>query len=166
MKRILSPAIALALLAAPARGAALQVTRELWGFDGKAVPERVNLLSLEIHNPDQQPFSGTLDLYRVDGMGSRRGARIVEPGFYLWAGARKWVQLLVYVGDEHEQWVLSWGLLARERAKLKAPAAGPPARVLLADPKNPFGGATGLRTFRSDLFPTTVIAMDGLHSLA
>jgi len=76
------------------------------------------------------------------------------------------VQLLVYVGDEHEQWVLSWGLLARERAELKRPAVGPPARVLLTDPKNPFGGATGLRTFRSDLFPTTVIAMDGLHSLA
>ncbi|MBM4041080.1 MAG: hypothetical protein FJ290_21480 [Planctomycetes bacterium] len=170
MRRIAT--VACVLLAASARAATLKVGTVYWGFNGTVVPGRINLLSVELANPSPVPFDGELRLYKDSGVGGRVDASLVEPCF-LSPDGHRWVQFYPYVRGEHEAWLLEWGPGADDRCELGKLGAlgkltlGPPARVALYDP----GAATGMsgdpsiKHFPDHLFPVTVAATDGLHSV-
>ena len=167
MVRVATLILAAAILGvAPACAAALEVSQSQWGFDGKVVPGRIAILSVEVGNPSAAPFDGVLRLHKETGLGGRVDAPLVEPCF-LSPGAARWVQFYPYVRDEHEAWVLEWGLGAKERHLLPGIEVGPPARVVLHDPDDPLASGRGVRfrPFRENLFPPTVAATDGLHSV-
>jgi hypothetical protein len=154
----------LAALVAPARAATLDVIQHRWGFDGRAVPDRINLLSIEISNPSSMPFQGFLKLVRAAAVGQESGAELVA-GCYLAPGQTKWVQFFPYIRRRNEAWTVEWGLGLEGRARLRGPTLGPPARVVLHDPADILSGEARFRAFPDGLFPTTVAATDGLHSV-
>ncbi len=164
--------VASVLLAAAASASALDVTAVLWGFDGKVMPGRINLVSVELSNQSPAPFDGELRLYKDNGVGDRVDAPLIEPCF-LSPGAQRWVQFYPYVRSEREAWFLAWGPGAdnrRELGKLGALSKltfGPPARVVLYDPESPTarGGDANIKHFPDHLFPTTVAAMNSRNCL-
>ncbi len=153
---------ALISTALPAAGQ-LVVQQARWGFDGRVVPCRVNLLSVLVANPGAGAFDGAMTLRKSIGMGAR-DAPIVEP-CYVAAGTERWVQLYPYVGSEQEAWTLVWGPRGDDRLDLPEVKFGPPATVLLADPDDPFPGNAGMKLFPVGLFPPSVGATDGLHAV-
>ncbi len=150
-----------ALCAAAATARGVEVRRVLWGFDGKAVPERVNLLSVQVDNPTAQPVSADAAVYAADPAGGRTGARIVQP-LYLAPRASRWLQFDIYVGGTGERWMLETG---DRTHRLDPPQLGPPACVYLQDPGSLRGSVPNLKGFPDELFPTSVAATDGLGSL-
>lgn len=157
MKRLLLILLALARVAS-----ALEVRETIWGFNGQATPGAFNPLSVLVENPATAPFDGALELVETRGGGSV-GARLVQPVFVAPFTAR-WVQFYPFVSRENE-WLLSWGHRAQERAEVATPKFTAPVRVLLADANDTFARPTKLRTFPENLFPPTVSATDGLASV-
>jgi hypothetical protein len=148
-----------AVLAVPA--AALEVEEVRWGFDGLAVPERMNLLSVLVSNPKGDPFDRVVTLHRDDGIGRRVGERF-GAACYVAPFKSRWLQFYPYVSGEGEPWVLSFAPL--DTHKLKAPRLGPPAIIRLADTTSTASGTSGVRSFPAELFPSTVCATDGLYA--
>ena len=161
-RRILAAAaLLLCGLVSPVRG--LTVQEVLWGFDGQVVPDRINLLSLLVVNDTGTPFSGTLELYRTDGL-KPVGASEVQDCFLAPFGTR-WVQFYTHNSGENEEWILRWGRGLRQSMELTVPRLGAPARVLLNDPGDPFARSGSLKAFPEDIFPVTVAATDALESI-
>jgi hypothetical protein len=161
MKRLF--AIVLFVAFAATAASALEVRQVVWGFDGKTLPHRINPVSVEIYNPSDKPFEGFLDLHRTIPMVGRVGERNVTP-LFLSPRSSKWMQFYVYVGD-NETWMLSWGAGAKNAFPLPAPTAGAPARVMLTTGAQLTARGPRMKTFPDFLFPPSVTAMDGLHSL-
>ena len=161
MRRAAGLLLAGMLWAAGAHAGALAVGRAVWGFDGRVVPERINLLSVELTNASAAPVEPRLRLVRSFRLGGRLGAPL-EQQCYLSPGATRWVQFYPYVPSDDDVWTLELGMAAR--VELKPPKLGAPARVLLQDPETPLAGGR-LPTFPDHLFPPTVAATDGLHSV-
>jgi hypothetical protein len=161
MKRLF--AIALLLACSALSSVALEVRQVVWGFNGQVLPYRINPVSIEIHNPTKKTFDGELDLHRVMPLVGRVGERTVLPCF-LSPNTSKWVQFFVYAG-ENDLWELSWGAGANNSYTLPAPTSGAPARVLLTTGDQLTARGSKLKGFPEYLFPPSVGAMDGLHSL-
>ncbi len=149
------------LCAAAAAAHGVEVKQVTWGFDGRAVPERVNLLSVLLDNPSARPVNAEAAVYLGDLAGGRAGARIEQP-LYLAPFASRWVQFRVYVGQMGQRWVLDTG---DRTHRLDPPLLGPPARVYLLEPDALSGRVPNLKTFPDELFPTSVAATDGLASV-
>ena len=149
------------LAAAPV--SALEVKQVIWGFDDHVVPGRFNLLSVLIANSSNDPFDGTVNFYKSRGMADRVGALYSAP-CYLSPLTTRWVQFYVFIQNQYDQWRLEWGHGDNEHYDLDAPKWGPPATVLLTDPDAP-EAAGAIKQFPDDLFPPTVAATSGLHSL-
>ncbi|MGB8170959.1 MAG: hypothetical protein WCF18_25880, partial [Chthoniobacteraceae bacterium] len=156
--------LSLALLFLAGRGWALEVRETRWGFDGKVVPGRLNLVSVLISNPGQATFDGVITLRETTGVGGGSGAPIVQP-IFLSARSERWVQFAAFINAGYENFEIEWGRGSREHHALMSATAGPPARVLLIDASNPFASGGGLKVFPDALFPTAVAATDGLDSV-
>ena len=156
---VVMAALALGLAARPAQ--ALEITRVLWGFDGRAVPERVNLLSVLVDNPVATPYNGDATVYQTDPTGKREGALVAQP-LYVGPFGSRWVQFAVYVAGDQEDWTLE---LARRGHRLDAPTLAAPARVYLLYPDAVSVRAMDAKSFPEDLFPSSVSATDGLDSV-
>jgi hypothetical protein len=154
----------LILLLLGLEASALEVRETRWGFDGRVVPGRMNLVSLLVANPANSPFDGTLTLHEAAGVGGQNGAPFVQP-IFLSARGERWVQFEIFIGSGYEDFVVEWGRGSRERHELMHPPIGPPARVLLSDPTNPFAAGGAMRVFPDVLFPTTAAATDGLDGV-
>ena len=155
---------ALALLVV-ARVEALEVSPPLWGFDGKVVPERFNLVSVLVTNPGGAAFDGTMILAPTLGFGGPRGATYVQPVF-LSPQASQWVQFEVFIGSGVEEFTLSWGRGAKERESFdRQIPTGAPACVWLVDADDAFARPGAFKAFPDHLFPTTVVATDGLDAV-
>ena len=153
----------LLLLLAPA-AEALNVVEVRWGFDGRAVPDRINPVSILLFNPSSKPYDGLLSLSKRDAFGARLGAGVVEP-CYLSPSASRWVQFYVPVEEPEETWTLAWGEGSLERAVLPVARLGAPATVML-DESEPGGHRSGaVPRLPDELFPTDVSCLDGLHSV-
>ena len=146
------------------RGGALEVVEHEWGFGGRAVPQRINILSVLVANRSDQPFDGQMTLTKTLPMGGGLGARLVRPCF-LSPGATRWVQFYPYLQRSGESWALVWGRGAGGQMTLTSPKLTPPARVLLVQPDDPLIRATKLPTMPDSLFPPTVAATDGSYSI-
>ncbi|MDQ3622497.1 MAG: hypothetical protein M3463_08425 [Verrucomicrobiota bacterium] len=164
MPRLLLPALLLWLSIAAGAGA-LEVRQTLWGFDGRVVPGRMSPFSVLLANPGNAPFDGEVVLRQLGGLGGHSGAPYVQ-AVYLAPRSERWVQFHAFMDSSAHEFALSWGRGAKERVELDAPAAGPPARVLLSDPDNPFAAGGSLKVFPDQLFPTTVAATDSLDAVA
>ena len=70
MKRFL---LSFLFLLVTSQAYALDAQEVIWGFDGKAVPGRFNILSILLHNPTEHAYEGVLALSKNDGLGSRQG---------------------------------------------------------------------------------------------
>ena len=158
-----SAVLFLLLLIAPA-AEALDVVEVRWGLDGRAVPDRINAVSIFLSNPSNNPYDGVLALSKSDAFGTQLGATVLEP-CYLSPSARRWVQFYVPVEDPEESWTLTWGDGPSARAALPVARLGPPATVMLDDPDQT-GYVTGAIARLPDLlFPTDVSGLDGLHGV-
>jgi hypothetical protein len=143
---------------------ALEIRETLWGFDGRVVPGRMNVISVRVANPGGGTFEGELNLRESGGVGAAGGAPYVQP-VYLAPQSERWVQFTIFIGTGYEDFVVSWGRGSRDSYSLIHPALGPPARVILIDAQNPFAGSSRLRALPDTLFPTTAAATDGLDGV-
>lgn len=143
---------------------ALEIKQMRWGFDGKVLPDRFNLLSVLVaQEPGGQPFDGELVLTETRGTEQGVGAPLVQP-LYLTPGTERWVQFVAVVSQE-EEWRLRWGKGAKSVAPVPAPKLGPPAAVVLMDLASVFAPDLRLPGFPEDLFPTSVAATDSLDQV-
>ncbi len=149
--------------------ASLKVEQTRWGFDGKCVQERFNLLSVRIVNPGTESFDGELVLRKHRGGGGRLDAvdaPVIEP-LYLAPGAGRWVQFYAYVDrPTFEIWSLSWGKGAKNEAQLpQQSTTGENAAVVLDDSGALGALRVGARIFPEEIFPARVTACDALKSV-
>lgn len=143
---------------------ALEVQQVTWGFDGRVVPGRFNLLSVLVANPAGAAFDGAVNLYKTRGLAERVGAVYTAP-CYLAPLTERWLQFYVYIANPYDRWRLEWGRGPGEHQDVPAPKWGPPAQVLLSDAQAPAGESSVFRQFPDDLFPPTVAATSGLDSV-
>jgi len=143
---------------------ALEIRQTRWGYDGKVMPNRFNLLSVLVaQEGGGRPFEGELVLGDSRGGPQTFGAPYVQP-LYLSPGTQRWVQFVSFIGAEGE-WRLTWGKGDKTSAVVPAAKFGPPATVLLLDPASVFAPNARLAAFPDDLFPTSVAATDALDQL-
>ena len=131
-----------------------------WGFDDRAVPRKFNLLTFEIQNKTGKPFDGPIRLRRLFGT-SPTGVELVQR-IYLPPFQKRVVQFTPYVFDHSDEWELRWGDTLKDTYTVEMARLGIGSRVMLNDPLSTSGLASGLRGFREDRFPNSVIGTDTL----
>ena len=162
-----SAVVVCALLLSATSAGAIEIEEVQWGFDGKVIQNRFNLVSIAISNPTPNAFEGTLVLRRTFRGGERRGARLVENVYLGPYEPKRWVQFYPYILNDHEEWVLTWNR-GRNRFKLVPQqqfSREGPARVMLVDSNSLVVRGGNLKQFDELLFPPMVTATDGLHSV-
>lgn len=143
---------------------ALEIKQTRWGFDGKAMPDRFNLLSVLVaQEPGGKPFDGELVLTETRGGEQAVGAPLVQ-ALYLTPGTERWVQFVPLVSQEYE-WRLRWGKGDKSVAPVPEAKLGPPGAVVLMDAASVFAPSLRLPGFPEDLFPTNVAATDALDQV-
>jgi len=156
-----------ALLFAAVSAPALDVAQVKWGFDGRVVPNRFNIVSVLLANSSPEPFDGVVTFYKNRGLAERVGA-IYQTSCYVSPRMTRWVQFYVYTDSPYDQWHLEWGRGANDFRDLKeddAPKWGAPAQVLLSDSDTTVSITSVFKQFPDALFPATVAATGGLGSL-
>lgn len=146
---------------------AVEIVDVRWGFDGKVVRHRFNLLSILVDNPKPDPFDGELRVQKTINGGQDVDAVLVEP-VYVGPFARKWVQFYPYVGMDYESFRLQEVDQAGHRfpwVDLPDPRRGWPARVLVESAGSPALRGVPVKRFPDELFPPFVTATDSLQAL-
>jgi len=134
----------------------------IWGFDNKVVPGYINPLSVRVFNDTPEPFDGELKLQRR--WGGQKPTILVQP-IYVSPYTERWVQFPVYLAGAESAWTLTWGRRPGESLSLDTPRRGPPTRVILNDDSILGAGQIKLPQFPAHLFPASVTALEGLHSV-
>lgn len=142
----------------------LQVNEARIGFDGTVQRRTFLPLSFEVRNLSTVPWKGTVRITRNTGRRQRLGA-VVEIEVSLQPEEARWVQAVVYVLDEFEDWLIEWGPGERNRYLVSNFQVGPRPTILVYDPDavNPAAGV--LRRLPEQLFPTSVAATAGLRGV-
>jgi hypothetical protein len=143
---------------------AIEVEQVVWGFDGRAAPDSFIPLSLLIGNPSSEPFEGSLQLIRQNGIGERVGAKVVEP-IYISPFASRWVQFYPFVDDRGNKWTLSWNRGMRRYNIPNPTLSSEPARILLDDPRDLTQRGGSLKRLPENLFPPMVTATAALGAV-
>ncbi len=143
----------------------LLVREPVLGFGGVFLPDRFNLVSVEVQNTGAQPFEGRISL-EDDGRG---GAVPYEQPLFLSPGASRWVQFYPFVSG-YQRWSLTWKdkdghgdsvpLRSDENVKI-----GAPVTVIFNGPDSPRSQQSRLRPFLENLFPPAVAVTEGLHGV-
>ena len=143
----------------------LIVRNPLAGFAGAFVPERFNLVSVEVQNVGAQPFEGVMAL---DDGGYGGGRVPFEQPVFVSPGATRWVQFYPYVTTGYQRWELSWRDKAGKgdsmplRSEDNMKSSGP-VTVIFDSPDSPRGQQSRLRPFLENLFPPSVVGTEGLY---
>ncbi len=146
--------------------AELVVRNPVAGFGGGFVPERFNLLSVEVVNTGAQPFEGVIAL---DDGGFRGSPVKTEQPLFVSPGSTRWVQFYPYVTG-YQRWEISWAdkqgrgdsmSIMRDEDSVRS---GAPVTVVFNSPDSPVTQQTRLRPFVESLFPPSVTATPGLHA--
>jgi len=136
-----------------------------WGFDGRAVPGRFNLLSVEIRNSGDMPFEGTLSLRRLlTTAGAWTGIEHAE-AIFVGPFSQKLVYFYPYILVTADEWELRWGESLDDTYVVERPALSNGDRVILNDQELLSGIIPGLKGSRDDLFPPTVTGTDTLRTV-
>jgi hypothetical protein len=161
--------IGLTLLCWTGGAHAVDVVEIRWGFDGRVLRHRFNVLSLLVNNPRAEAFDGELVLHKLLGPGQRVDAAVVEDVFVAPFGER-WVQFYPYVGGDWagEEWELEIRPAKGRRGPvvtINPPRMGWPARVLIETSTTPVRRTLPIRRLPDVLFPPFVTATDGLQAV-
>ena len=151
------------ILFASLSASALEVQEVKWGFDGRVVPGRFNLLTILVANSSPEPFDGTVDFYKSRGM-ERVGAIYGAP-CYLSPMTTRWLQFYVFIDNQYDQWRAEWGRGPTDSYEVPAPEWGAPAQVLLSDSDTTLSAQSAFKRFPEELFPSTAAGTAGLDSL-
>jgi len=136
-----------------------------WGFDGRAVPGRFNLLSVEVRNSGDTPFEGRLSLRRLlTTAGAWTGIEHAET-IFIGPFSQKLVHFYPYILETADEWELRWGESLDDTYVVERPALSNGDRVILNDQDLLSGIVPGLKGFRDDLFPPTVTGTDTLRTI-
>lgn len=152
---------------------AIDIDEVRWGFDGKAMQHRFNLLSILVSNHTAEAFDGGIALRRtMPGRGSV-GALLRQP-LFLSPHSQKWIQFHPFVNESYIEWKLlwgpgpdlkDWGRDGEQRYDLNKPTLGKRAYVILHEPGALIRGGSGLKDLPDNLFPPTVTATDTLEGI-
>ena len=146
--------------------AELIVRNPVAGFGGGFVPERFNLLSVEVVNTGSQPFEGVISI--DDGGFSGSPVRTSQP-LFVSPGSSRWVQFYPYVTG-YQRWQISWSdaqgrgdsmSVLRDEDSVRT---GAPVTVVFNAPDSPVTQQTRLRPFMENLFPPSVTGTTGLYA--
>ncbi len=140
------------------------IERVKWGFDGKAQPRSFVPLSVLVQNNSPGEFEGVLRLKKSLRLTQQIDANL-ERDVYVGPLSSRWVQFVPYVFDDWEQWQLDWAGLEEEPFIVPTPNMGDRATVLVYDPDELQTSGGVLHRFPSDLFPTSVTALDSLRGV-
>lgn len=154
----------LSLAFAFAARAELIVRNPVAGFNDSFVPDRFNLLSVEVQNTGAQPFEGGISL--------DNGEVPYQQSLFISPGATRWVQFYPFVTSHQgtQRWKISWAdakgrgdsmELLRGDAELRV---GAPTTVIFNSPDATQSQQSRLRPFMENLFPPSATATDGLHA--
>jgi hypothetical protein len=165
---MIRPLFSLLILLAVALGARaeLVVRNPLAGFGGTFVPERFNIVSVEVQNTGGKPWEGSISLFGGDYGG---GGVPYEQSLFLSPGASRWVQFYPFITG-YQRWQISWQdtsgrgdsmRLMRDDDSIKN--AGPVTAIFTA-PDSPRSDQSRLRPFLENLFPPAVTGTEGLHA--
>lgn len=143
---------------------ALEVREMIWGFDGKVVPNRFNILSVLVVNDAPVPFDGTISFFKSHGLGNRIGAPS-KTACYLSPQTARWLQFYIFADNQYDQWRLEWGRGPDDHRDLEAPKWGSPAQVWLTDDSALLSASSAFKQFPEALFPATVAGAGGLESV-
>ncbi len=136
-----------------------------WGFDGRAVPGRFNLLSVEVRNSGDTQFEGKLSLRRLlTTAGAWTGIEHAE-NIFIGPFSQKLVHFYPYILETADEWELRWGESLDDTYVVERPALSNGDRVILNDQELLSGIISGLKGFRDDLFPPTVAGTDTLRTI-
>jgi hypothetical protein len=141
----------------------LQIEADDWGFDGRVVPSKFNLLTLIVRNVSDKKFDGVISLRREAG-GLPVDAALVEP-VSISAGSKRLVQFYPYIGESVDEFEATWGRGVQDQHSVEPPSMSAGARVMLNDPRIASGFQVSLRTFREDHFPASVVGTDCLRAV-
>ncbi len=167
MRRALWVLTGMVSFAMPLSAGELQILDMRWGFDGRIVRHRFNVLSVLVDNPFPEPFEGDLILSKRANVGQRIDAPQREPVF-VGPFARRWVQFYPYISNDWESFVLaqrSQGARGGPEINVPSSRMGFPARVLLVSDQETSGRKVPLKSFPDNLFPPFVTATDGLQAV-
>ncbi len=159
-------ALALCILAGavPAEAQKLTVREVIWGFDGRAALNQFNPVSILLDNPSDEAYEGPVRLRQRTGTGRATGEAFAEEDLYIAPLGSRWVQFVPFLDSfsESGQWRLSWNGGATLLPPIRV---GNNALVLISRSQGLGSGATGIRRFSEEVFPTTVAATAGLSSV-
>ena len=110
----------------------LQIEADDWGFDGRVVPSKFNLLTLIVRNVSDKKFDGVISLRREAG-GLPVDAALVEP-VSISAGSKRLVQFYPYIGESVDEFEATWGRGVQDQHSVEPPSMSAGARVMLNDP--------------------------------
>lgn len=160
---LLLPILSLSL---PAQaGYKLDIEYAEWGFDGRAVPGRFNLVTAEVRNSGDTAFEGKLTLRRlVTTAGAWTGAEHVEEVF-IGPYSQKLVHFYPYILETADEWELRWGPSVDDTFVVERPALSNGARVIFNDETLMSSITPSLKPFRDDMFPPTVAGTDSLRAV-
>src|SRR5687767_11205985 len=152
------------LLVVPCIHAELSLGKPEWGFDGSAVAQSFNILTVEVRNVGTQPFEGTLILDDGGRFGHRTSAPYRQQIFVA-PGATRNVQFYPYFSGGFGDCRITWKEQGGGDVPIDAPAMGSPAVVLLADFDAPNLRSVRMRAFNEANFPPTAAATDALRAV-
>jgi len=142
---------------------AVEIDSVIWGFDGKAVLDQFNPLSVLVSNPTTTAYEGQFVLRNTQGLGGERlGAKLVEP-VYLSPNSSRWIQFFPYVKSEYTEWVIDDQ--ADIRFSVPRPKTDTSAAILLTEPNRLSLRSSPAKRFPDDLFPASVTGTDGLKAV-
>jgi len=142
----------------------VSVGETLWGFDGKAVVDTFTPLSILVQNTGPKNATGTFRLQRGLPLETSREPAIDIP-FDIPPFEERWIQAAPYIVDDYIPWQLSWGPREKQKVELPQARVGDAAVILLVNPNDRARPSGVVRRFRSNLFPATITATDGLRAV-
>ncbi|MDZ4687377.1 MAG: hypothetical protein SH850_20085, partial [Planctomycetaceae bacterium] len=161
------PLITALLILSGSSASALEIRDVRWGFDGKVVKNRFNLLSVLVDNPKPEAFDGELVLRKSMGNGQPIDAPVHE-SVYVGPFAQKWVQFYPYFGNDWETFSVHERTSSGRRGPsfdVPNPRKGWPARVLIETSQLRAARGLPVRRLPDNLFPPFVTATDTLQAV-
>ncbi|MEW4488582.1 hypothetical protein AB1L42_10900 [Thalassoglobus sp. JC818] len=143
----------------------ITVSEIQWGFDGRVPLNHFVPVTLQVHNLGPTPWQGELRLQRTIRQKEHVfGGTYVEP-VTLQGEETRWIQMVVYVPNDVEDWSLTWGPDQNHTIDFPPVVRGERATLLVYDTDSVQQGDSVLKRMSEDRFPTTIAALDGLRGL-
>lgn len=152
------------LVSFPSAFAELIAGKPAWGFDGTAVRNSFNVLTVSVQNAGAQAFEGEVVLDIARKMGSADIAPLVQ-SIFLAPGTSRTVQFFPYLVGYYEDFEITWKDQMGGGVPVDPPKFTAPAVVVLADLDAASIRALRMPAFHEGNFPPTIAATDALRAV-